>query len=119
MSIEQQTNVSPEELADLSAGFESAPAGEVIAWAVERFGTSLAYACSFQDAVLVDLAVQADPDIEVIFLDTGAHFPETLGYVETIRTRYDLNLTVTTPWRAPRSGRAAPPSAASSARSGR
>jgi phosphoadenosine phosphosulfate reductase len=94
---EQQSSTLRDELAERSAAFESAPAGAVIAWAVERFGSSLAYACSFQDAVLVDLAVAADPAVEVIFLDTGAHFPETLEYVETIRARYDLNLTVTTP----------------------
>lgn len=85
------------ELAERSEGFETAPAGLVVAWDVERFGTRLALASSFQDAVLIDLAVQVDPGIEVIFLDTGSHFPETLAYVEAIRQRYDLNLTVTTP----------------------
>ena len=38
----------------------------------------LVLACSFQDIVLVDLAVAVDPVIEVVFLDTGSHFPETL-----------------------------------------
>ena len=85
------------ELAERSAEFESAAAGSVIAWAVERFGSHLALACSFQDAVIVDLAVAVDPRIEVVFLDTEAHFPETLEYVEAIRARYDLNLTVTKP----------------------
>ena len=33
----------------------------------------------------------------MIFLDTEAHFPETLAFVETVRERYDLNLTVTKP----------------------
>jgi phosphoadenosine phosphosulfate reductase len=86
-----------EELDERSAAFESAPAGLVVAWAVERFGSKLAIACSFQEAVLIDIAVKVDPAIEVIFLDTGSHFPETLEYVEAIRARYDLNLTVTTP----------------------
>lgn len=85
------------ELTERSAEFEAATAGSVIAWAVERFGSNMAVACSFQDAVLVDLVCSADPNIEVIFLDTGAHFPETLAYVETIRSRYGLNLTITTP----------------------
>jgi len=85
------------ELAERSAALETAPAGAVVAWAVERFGTGLAYACSFQDAVLVDLAVAVDPTIEVVFLDTGAHFPETLAYVEAVRERYGLRLTVTRP----------------------
>ncbi|MHB8328228.1 MAG: phosphoadenylyl-sulfate reductase [Acidimicrobiales bacterium] len=80
-----------------SAELETAPAGRVIAWAVERFGDQLALACSFQDCVLVDLAVQVAPGIEVIFLDTGSHFPETLAFVEQVRTRYDLNLRVTEP----------------------
>jgi phosphoadenosine phosphosulfate reductase len=86
-----------DELAERSAEFESAAAGSVIAWAARRFGSRLSLACSFQDAVIVDLAVAVEPGIEVIFLDTEAHFPETLEYVEAIRARYDLNLTVTKP----------------------
>jgi phosphoadenosine phosphosulfate reductase len=50
-----------------------------------------------QDAVLVDLAVRADPGVEVVFLDTGFHFPETLAYVEEVRARYGLNLKVLRP----------------------
>ena len=85
------------EMDERSAAFEMAPAGLIMAWAVERFGPKLALSCSFQEAVLVDIAVSVVPDIEVIFLDTESHFPETLEYVETIRARYDLNLTVTSP----------------------
>jgi phosphoadenosine phosphosulfate reductase len=85
------------EIAERSSAFETAPAGLVVAWAVERFGPKLAMSCSFQEAVLIDIAVAVDPGIEVVFLDTESHFPETLEYVETIRARYDLNLTVTKP----------------------
>src|SRR5271163_4572905 len=74
---------------------ESAPAGKIVAWSVERFGSKLAMASSFQDAVLIDIAMAVDPAIEVVFLDTGSHFPETLAYVEAVRARYDLNLRVT------------------------
>ncbi len=86
-----------EEMGQQSAAFETAPAGLIVAWALDRFGSRLAMAASFQDAVLIDIAVSVDPTIEVVFLDTGSHFPETLDYVETIRSRYDLNLTVTQP----------------------
>ena len=86
-----------EEMDERSAAFESAPAGLIVAWAVERFGAKLAMASSFQEAVLIDIAMKVDPSIEVVFLDTGSHFPETLEYVESIRSRYDLNLTVTQP----------------------
>ena len=80
-----------------NARLERSPALEVCAWAVGRFGAGLVLACSFQDCVIVDLAVRADPDIEVLFLDTGAHFPETLAFVEQVRARYRLNLTVVRP----------------------
>lgn len=84
-------------LAALSEGFETAPASAVLEWALARFGPRLAVASSFQDLVLVDLAVGIDPGVEVVFLDTGAHFPETLQFVEDARRRYRLNLTVTEP----------------------
>ena len=85
------------ELAARNAAFETAAAGEVISWAGRRFGPRLVVACSFQDAVIVDLVVAAAPGTPVVFLDTGAHFPETLAYVEEVRARYDLPLTVVRP----------------------
>lgn len=88
---------STEEIADLNRAFETAPAGKVISWAVDTFGDSLVLAASFEDIVLIDLATRAAPGIEVIFLDTEAHFPETLAFVEEVRVRYGLNLTVTKP----------------------
>jgi len=92
-----ETRTDLEELASRSSEFETAPAGKVMGWAVERFGGALSLACSFQDCVIIDLAVEVDPGIEVLFLDTGFHFPETLAYVEEVRARYDLNLRVMTP----------------------
>ena len=91
------TKIHPRELAELSERFETAPAAHVIRWAVERFGRSAPSRRSFQDIVLIDIAVAVDPGIEVLFLDTGFHFPETLDFVEQVRARYDLNLTVTKP----------------------
>ena len=82
---------------EAAARLETAPAAEAVAWALERFGRDLVLAASFQDVALVDLATELDPGIEVVFLDTGAHFDETLDFVEEIRRRYDLNLTVTRP----------------------
>ena len=73
------------EIDDASARLDKADAGEIIEWAVGRFPGEVAVAASFQDAVLLDIAVGVDPRIEVIFLDTGFHFPETLAYVERLR----------------------------------
>lgn len=83
-----------EELAGLSASFESAPASKIVRWAVETFGDDLCIAASFQDAVLIDVATKVKPDIEVVFIDTLDHFPETYATVERVRARYDLNLRI-------------------------
>ena len=97
-----ETNVSDqqltaEDLAVVNDGFESAPASAVIRWAIESFGDSLVLAASFEDIVLIDLVTKVAPAVEVVFLDTEAHFPETLAFVDDMRERYGLNLTVTKP----------------------
>ena len=86
------------EIAEADARLADAPASEVIRWAVERFGDDVVVASSFQDCVLIDVAVGVHPGIEVLFLDTKFHFPETLEFVETCRTIFaPLNLTVLEP----------------------
>ena len=85
------------ELAEVSASLETRSAGAAVRWVHERFGDDLVLAASFQDAVLIDVAVKVAPRIEVIFLDTQYHFAETLWYVEELRRRYDLNLRVLGP----------------------
>ena len=84
------------ELAELSEEFKSLPAEKVIQWAVDNFSPHLSLAASMTDAVLIDLAVKVDPGIEVVFIDTGYHFPETLETVERVRRHYGLNLRMMT-----------------------
>jgi phosphoadenosine phosphosulfate reductase len=91
------SDLSTQELALVSKGFETAPASAVIRWALDTFGGSVALAASFEDIVLIDLVTRVDPGIEVVFLDTEAHFPETLDFVRRVQARYGLNLTVTKP----------------------
>jgi phosphoadenosine phosphosulfate reductase len=85
------------DLAEVSATFEAQPPSAAIEWVVKEHGDSVTVAASFEDPVLIDIAVSVKPDIEVLFLDTQYHFAETLWYVEELRTRYDLNLKVMTP----------------------
>ena len=84
------------ELAELNRDFERLPAAKIIQWAVDAFSPHLCMTASMTDAVLIDLAVKVDPAIEVVFIDTGYHFPETLETVETVRRRYGLNLRIMT-----------------------
>jgi len=85
-----------EELADLNSDFERLPASKIIQWAVDSFGPYLSLAASMADALVIDIATRVDPAIEVVFIDTGYHFPETLETVETIRRHYGLNLRMMT-----------------------
>lgn len=85
-----------DELLDLNAEFDNAPASKIIEWAVDSFGPHLCLTASMTDAVLIDLAVKADPAIEVVFIDTGYHFPETLDTAERVRRRYGLNMKIMT-----------------------
>jgi phosphoadenosine phosphosulfate reductase len=85
------------ELAAISAELERKPASAAIRWAWERFGEQIVLASSFQDCVLLDIAMRTAPDLEVVFLDTQYHFDETIEYVEHLQRRYDLNLTVMQP----------------------
>ena len=41
-------------------------------------------------AVLLHMVSQIDKTLPVLFLETGKHFPETLDYVETLKTRLGL-----------------------------
>jgi phosphoadenosine phosphosulfate reductase len=87
---------SDAELATLNRGFDTAPAQSVIEWAVEQFHPFMCLSASMTDAVLIDLAVRVEPSIEVVFIDTRYHFPETLETVEQVRRHYGLNLRVLT-----------------------
>ena len=40
------------------------------------FGDNWILASNMQDAVLIDLAVRAKPNFDVLFLETGYHFPD-------------------------------------------
>jgi len=84
-----------------AAALEHAPAEDVVAWAVDRFGEGLVLASSFQDCVLLDVALGVAPALQVVFLDTQYHFPETLEYMDEVRRRYDMDLRIVRPRVAP------------------
>ncbi|GAA6734817.1 phosphoadenylyl-sulfate reductase [Thermus oshimai] len=57
------------------------------------------FTCSFQaeDVVVLNLLLKARPDIPVLFLDTGYHFPEVYAYRDELQRRLDLRLVNLTP----------------------
>jgi phosphoadenosine phosphosulfate reductase len=58
---------------------EGASALEILGWADEQFGPSWAVASSMADAVVPSLAAKVRPGVDILFLDTGYHFAETIG----------------------------------------
>lgn len=65
-----------------------ATATEALRWTTETFGDDFIVASNMQDAVLIDLATQVKPDVDVLFLQTGYHFPETIGTRDAVQAVY-------------------------------
>jgi phosphoadenosine phosphosulfate reductase len=70
----------------------SATAEQVLQWGAETFGHRMIVASNMQDAVLVDLAAKSLPGVEVLFLETGYHFPETIGTRDAVAAMYDIKI---------------------------
>ncbi len=90
---------SPEQLRDLEdlairAGndLEGAPAAVILRWAQSTFGDQFAITASMADGVLAHVASRAIPGVDVLFLDTGYHFAETLGTRDAVAATYDVNV---------------------------
>jgi phosphoadenosine phosphosulfate reductase len=76
---------------------EGASALEILTWAYGEFGSKLVVASSMSDTVLIHLAEQVAPGIDVIFLDTGYHFVETIGTRDAVELVHNVNVINVTP----------------------
>jgi phosphoadenosine phosphosulfate reductase len=88
-----RSHVELRELASIAGPeLELAPAEIIIEWAVETFGERFCVTSSMADAVLADLASRVAPGIDVVFLDTGYHFAETIGTRDAVEATMPVNL---------------------------
>lgn len=71
---------------------KDASAYEILKWARETFGDDLVVTASMADGVLPYLASEAAPGVDVVFLDTGYHFIETIGTRDAVGATLDINL---------------------------
>jgi len=76
---------------------ESASAPDVLRWAADTFGDRFCVATSMSDGVLAHLAAATIPDVDVLFVDTGYHFVETLGTRDAIDATLPVNVVTLTP----------------------
>jgi len=76
-----------------------ATAEQVLRWVAGTFGDRWCVASNMQDAVLVHLAGVARPGVDVLFLDTGYHFAETVGTRDAVAAVYPVNVVDARPLR--------------------
>ena len=87
------TEAGLRELAEQGAkDLHGAAAVDLLRWVDEQFGSEYVVASNMQDAVLIDMAAKVRPGIDVLFLDTGYHFVETIGTRDAVSDVYDVNV---------------------------
>ena len=95
---ERMTGPTCRSLPSAARPSSTAPAPtDLLRWTDENFGGNYVVASNMQDAVLVDLAAKVRPGVDVLFLDTGYHFVETIGTRDAVEAVYDINVVNVTP----------------------
>jgi phosphoadenosine phosphosulfate reductase len=78
----------------LNARLDTLHPQQIVEWAAGVFGDDLAMTSSFgaDSLCTIHLATRVVPNIRIIFINTGYLFPETLAFMESMRTAYHLNV---------------------------
>jgi phosphoadenosine phosphosulfate reductase len=92
-------SIVTESAESLNAELVGLKAGERLRLLHERLGKRLVASTSFglQAAVMLDLIAENAPEIPVVFIDTGYHFPETYLYAEQLKERLGIDLRIFQP----------------------
>lgn len=67
---------------------------QILGWGWNEFGEKMLFSSSFQtqSVALLHMISLVCPKVEVLFLDTGYHFPETLVYRDQLQEMFHLNI---------------------------
>ena len=76
---------------------ETATPFEVLRWATETFGDRFAITSSMGDGVLAAMVSTVASEVDVVFLDTGYHFAETIGTRDAVDQVYDVHVRTVLP----------------------
>ena len=81
-------------IGQINRELESFTPEQILAWAWQEFGECLLISSSFQTqrVALLHMMSRVCPKAEVLFLDTGYHFPETLLYRDQLQEMFHLNI---------------------------
>ncbi|MFA7322897.1 MAG: phosphoadenylyl-sulfate reductase [Candidatus Nanopelagicales bacterium] len=80
-----------------TAGLQGADAAEVIRWAADSFAGRVVATQAMANTTMSHLISTIAPEIPVVFLDTGYHFPETMATRDDLMARTNINLITITP----------------------
>jgi len=97
MTLITPTPALLQQLDAVNERFERSSPKEILTWTFERFDGDVAMACSFEDVALLHMVHELQPSTEIVFLDTGGHFAETLEFAGRIEREWSLNMTRTSP----------------------
>lgn len=99
VTLPAPTGIDDLEAHRLAHQFEGGDPREPLRWAIDRFGSCLVVATSFQaeGMVLLDMAWRIDPTIRVVSVDTGRLPQETYDLIDRVRERYALSIEVFSP----------------------
>jgi phosphoadenosine phosphosulfate reductase len=88
-----------DELAAISASFETATPQAILRWAVGRFGKRFTMATAFgpEGMTIIHMLSEISSTTPIFNLDTGYQFPETLALREKIKERYGIEVELKRP----------------------
>lgn len=82
-------NWNDEQVKQIESHFKES--ADVLTWAYQTYSSDeIVYACSFgaEGIVLLDLIYKVNKQANIVFLDTGLHFPETYELIDKVKQRY-------------------------------
>lgn len=76
---------------------EDQPILETFKWVFEKTDDAWISFSGAEDVVLIDLAVQVNPNVKVFSLDTGRLHAETYRFIEEVRKHYNVEIELLSP----------------------
>jgi phosphoadenosine phosphosulfate reductase len=87
-----------DDLAAVAASYLARQPQDILRWGLERHRERCVIAFSgAEDVVLVDMAVKTGLPFSLCTVDTGRLHPETYEFIESVRTRYGIEVNVAAP----------------------
>ncbi|SMF30852.1 phosphoadenylylsulfate reductase (thioredoxin) [Alteromonadaceae bacterium Bs31] len=85
------------DLQDIDAKLQQSSPQEILEYALTQHQNLAISFSGAEDVALIHMAAQIKPGVQVFCLDTGRLHPETYEFIETVRKRYPIELSILFP----------------------